>query len=191
MPGMVGRSNAPVKGVHTKEPVLQANCCRVAGTQAHTMNSTPAIATNLQPASTSASLLFHISIGTYAGGKALIPALEAIAPVMNGKTAAPAAPQLPAHPIAPEMQSGGRMRPAWFIRMGKMGPRKKPTNEMEIAPAKRFGTNQTTSSSLAGCEGSNRWTNGAKRGYGGDVRDDGEDIDEDNASFADLGPSAV
>ncbi len=70
----------------------------------------------------------------------------------NGKTAAPAAPQLPAQPIAPEMQSGGRTRPAWFMRMGKMGPRKKPTKEMEIAPANRFGTNQTTSSRLVARE---------------------------------------
>ena len=30
-----------------------------------------------------------------------------------------------------------------------------------------------------------------QREGGGDVRDDGEDIDEDNASFANLGPSAV
>ena len=77
-----------------------------------------------------------------------MPALDAIAPVMKGKTAAPAAPQLPTHPMAPDMQSGGRTRPAWFMRMGKMGPKKKPTKETQIAPDSRLGTSHTTSSSL-------------------------------------------
>ena len=123
---------------------------------------------------------------TYTGGRAPIPALEEIVPVMNGNTAAPAAPQLPVQPIAPEIQSGGRMRPAWFMRMGNMGPRKKPTKETEIAPANRFGTNQTTNSRLVACETSAKSAGLRRTGEGWHIRDDGEDVDEDNASFANL-----
>ncbi len=41
----------------------------------------------------------------YTGCRLPIPAFDAIAPVMNGKMAAPAAPQLAIQPIAPDMSS--------------------------------------------------------------------------------------
>lgn len=46
----------------------------------------------------------------------LVP--DAIAPVMNGKAAAPAEPKLEIQPMPPEMSSWGRMRPAWFMTIG-------------------------------------------------------------------------
>ena len=81
---------------------------------------------------------------THTGNKfsMLVPA--AIPPVMNGNTAEPAEPKLAIHPTAPAMSSGGRTPPAWFMTMGKMGPRKRPTRETATAPPIREGTNQTT-----------------------------------------------
>ena len=78
----------------------------------------------------------------------LVP--DAIAPVMNGNAALPAAPKLVIHPILPEMSSGGKTVPAWFITIGKIGPRKKPTKDTQTAEEMRLGTSQTTSSRLTG-----------------------------------------
>ena len=82
------------------------------------------------------------------GCKLLMLVSDAIAPVMNGNTALPAEPKLAIQLTEPEMSSGGRMRPAWFIAMGKIGPRKKPTKETATASPTSRGTCQTTSSSL-------------------------------------------
>ena len=76
----------------------------------------------------------------------LVP--DAIAPAMNGNAAAPAAPKLVTNPTDPEMSSGGSMFPAWFMTMGKTGPRKKPTKQTQTADAMRLSTCQTTSSRL-------------------------------------------
>ena len=89
---------------------------------------------------------------THKGCKLPMFVPDAIAPVMNGNAAAPAALKLEIQPIAPEMSSGGRMRPAWFMTIGKMGPRKKPTKETQIALDMRWGTSQTTSSRLSSCK---------------------------------------
>ena len=75
---------------------------------------------------------------------------DAIAPVMNGNAAAPTAPKLAIQPMPPAMSSGGRTEPAWFMTIGKIGPRKKPTKEMQMALEIRCGTSQTTSSNLHG-----------------------------------------
>lgn len=58
---------------------------------------------------------------------------DAITPAMKGNAAAPAAPKLEIHPMLPEMSSGGIIVPAWFMTMGKIGPRKKPTNDTQMA----------------------------------------------------------
>ena len=85
---------------------------------------------------------------THRGCKLAMLVPEAIAPVMNGNAAAPAAPKLEIQPILPEMSSGGRIDPAWFMTIGNMGPRKNPTKATQIAEERRCGTSQTTSSSL-------------------------------------------
>ena len=82
------------------------------------------------------------------GCKLLMLVSDAIAPVMNGNTALPAEPKLAIQLTEPEMSSGGRVRPAWFIAMGKIGPRKKPTKETATSSRTSRGTCQTTSSSL-------------------------------------------
>ena len=81
---------------------------------------------------------------------------DAIAPVMNGNTSEPTDPKLEIQPMPPEMSSWGRTRPAWFITIGYMGPRKKPTKEMLTALEMRCGTRQTTSSSLCRMRGRKR-----------------------------------
>lgn len=77
-----------------------------------------------------------------------MPVFDAMAPVTNGYTAAPAAPQLAIQPTPPEIRSGGRMRAEWFVMIGIMGPRKNPTNDTAMASAMSDGTSHTTSSSL-------------------------------------------
>ena len=86
---------------------------------------------------------------THKGCKFPMSVPDAIAPVMNGKTSEPTDPKLEIQPMPPEMSSWGRTRPAWFITIGYMGPRKKPTKEMQTALEMRCGTRQTTSSSLS------------------------------------------
>ena len=56
--------------------------------------------------------------GTYTGNRLTMPAFDAMAPVMKGNTAAPAAPQQAIQPMAPEIRSGGITRPQWFMRIG-------------------------------------------------------------------------
>ena len=47
-----------------------------------------------------------------------MPVPDAMAPVMNGNAAAPAAPKLEIQPMLPEMSSSGRIVPAWFMTIG-------------------------------------------------------------------------
>ena len=75
----------------------------------------------------------------------LVP--DAITPVTNGNTAAPADEKLAIQPTAPTMSSGGRTPPAWFMTIGKMGPRRKPTHATVTPPPTSDGTSHTTSSS--------------------------------------------
>ena len=157
------------------------------GTRAHKTTIKPINDTSLCTKHSSSATPPHTNSrerATHSGCSPLIPVFDAIAPVMNGNTAAPAAPQLPVQPIAPEIQSGGRMRPAWFMRMGNMGPRKKPTKETQIAPDNRLGTSHTTSSSLMEeYSWSARVAAGAVRGMMRHVPDDRENVDEDDASL--------
>ena len=104
----------------------------------------------------------------YRGCRLSIPALEAIAPVMKGSTAEPAAPRGPRlsqlmactiipgvtqpvpaiQPIDPVKRYPGRIRLAWFIAIGKKGPNRNPTSDTAIAPPTSEGTSHTTSSRL-------------------------------------------
>lgn len=72
----------------------------------------------------------------------MIPAREAIAPVMNGTAALPTAPTPAIAPIDPVNKCGGNTRPAWFIAMGYTGPKNMPTRETQTAPPTNDGTSQ-------------------------------------------------
>ena len=54
----------------------------------------------------------------HTGCRVLIPLFDAIAPVMNGRTAEPACPKPAIHPIDAVRRRGGRIRAAWFMTMG-------------------------------------------------------------------------
>lgn len=85
---------------------------------------------------------------THTGCKTLIPALDAIAPVTNGKNADPACPDPAIQPMQPERSQGGKIRREWLITSGYMGPRSMPTPDTATAPPTSEGTSQTTISSL-------------------------------------------
>ena len=129
------------------------------GTNAHTINNSPIIEIRLhrQGHTESASIMvqwlardeWQVS-NTHRGCKLLMLVPEAIAPVMNGNAAAPAAPKPVIQAMPPEMSSGGRIAPAWFMTMGKTGPRKKPTKAIQTALDMRCGTSHTASSRLVG-----------------------------------------
>lgn len=86
----------------------------------------------------------------HSGCKLLIPNLDEIAPVMNGRTALPAWPKPAIQPMDPVRIHRGRTRPAWFIAIGYMGPRRTPTSETATAFPMSEGTNQITNSRLEG-----------------------------------------
>ena len=68
---------------------------------------------------------------------------------MNGRTAEPAWPAPAIYPAQPVMSHGGRMVVEWFMRMGNIGPRRRPTREIATAFWMSEGTNQTVTSSLS------------------------------------------
>ena len=96
----------------------------------------------------SASSLNREKEGTHKGWRLTIPNFDASKPVRNGSTAEPAWPTLAMYPRQPVRSQRGRMVVEWFMRMGNMGPKKKPTKETAIASPTRDGTSQTISSSL-------------------------------------------
>lgn len=57
---------------------------------------------------------------TCTGCRVLIPALEAMAPVMNGTAAAPVAASPAMSPMEPVKSQGGNTRPAWFTAIGNL-----------------------------------------------------------------------
>lgn len=150
------------------------------------MNTTPNNATTLEVhLFVSVCMRKKYDSNAYSGCRAPMPVFDAMAPVTNGNTAAPAAPQLAIQPTPPEMRSGGRMRAAWFVIIGNIGPKKKPTKETHTASAMSDGTSQTTSSRLRAklFHSAGSW----------DVRRDDADLPEnrkyvyeDGASISDL-----
>ena len=79
-----------------------------------------------------------------------MPNFEAIAPVINGRTALPPTPQADIHPTIPLTRWRGRTRAEWFTAIGYIGPRRMPIIETEIAAAVKEGTSQTINYKL--CE---------------------------------------
>jgi hypothetical protein len=77
-----------------------------------------------------------------------MPCLSEIAPVRKGRRALPAWPNPAIQPMEPVKIHGGRMRDAWFIAIGYMGPRRRPMIETTTALPIRDGTNQITKSKL-------------------------------------------
>ena len=129
--------------------VLQRDALCALAIHAQTMNRSPIIASSLKGDMNAQHGDKAVTENnTHTGGRLSMPAFDAIAPVTNGKMAAPAAPQLPTQPTAPEIVSGGRMPPAWFMRIGNMGPMSKPTKETSIALVMKCGTAQMMASSL-------------------------------------------
>lgn len=63
------------------------------------------------------ALVFHKDV-TYTGCSEAIPALEAIAPVMNGMHADPAWPTPAIQPIEPVKSERGRILAVWFMTRG-------------------------------------------------------------------------
>ena len=127
------------------------------GTKAHTPTISAIIETTLPdvnqqssytPFSQHPHLCLNTSKRTHTGCKTLIPALDAIAPVTNGKNADPACPDPAIQPMQPERSQGGKIRREWLITSGYMGPRSMPTPASATAPPMSEGTSQTTISSL-------------------------------------------
>ena len=86
--------------------------------------------------------------GTHNGCNAVIPYLEAIAPVKNGKIAEPACPNPAIHPMDPVSNQGGISVADWFMRIGYIGPRNNPTIDTATAFPISDGTLQMVTSSL-------------------------------------------
>lgn len=86
--------------------------------------------------------------GTYRGCRLLMPCFCEIAPVIKGRMALPACPKPAIQPIDPVRIQRGRMREAWFMAIGYIGPSKAPMIDTAIAFPTSDGTNQMTSSSL-------------------------------------------
>ena len=107
--------------------------------------------TKLSGQSATSPALQHCT-STHKGCKLPIPLLCASAPVMNGSTALPACETPAIQPMLGVRSHAGRMRPAWFMAMGKKGPRRTPTRDTATPPPMREGTSQTTSSRLLGRE---------------------------------------
>jgi hypothetical protein len=78
----------------------------------------------------------------------MIPYLFAKAPVTKGKIAEPDCPNPAIHPMLPESNLRGMMRPVWDMTIGKKGPRAMPTKETATAFSIKEGTNQMVISSL-------------------------------------------
>lgn len=67
---------------------------------------------------------------------------------MKGRTAEPACPAPAMYPEQAVMSQRGRMVVEWFMRMGNIGPRRRPTKETATAFSMSEGTTQTVISSL-------------------------------------------
>lgn len=85
------------------------------------------------------------------GCRDAIPNFWARRPVMNGRTAEPAWPAPAMYPEQAVMSQRGRMVVEWFMRMGNIGPRRRPTKETATAFSISEGTTQTVTSSLMWC----------------------------------------
>lgn len=118
------------------------------GTRYHKNIIHPIIATNLAPPTMSWKNHPNENRKTHNGWRLLIPCFEEIAPVRKGSAALPAWPNPAIQPMEPVRSHLGRTRPAWFIAMGYIGPKRSPTMETATAPPIREGTSQITSSSL-------------------------------------------
>ncbi len=85
---------------------------------------------------------------THNGCREAMPNFCARRPVMKGRTAEPACPAPAMYPAQPVISHLGRMVVEWFMRMGNMGPRRRPTRETAMAFWTSEGTSQTVISSL-------------------------------------------
>ena len=86
--------------------------------------------------------------GTYNGCKLTTPNRCDKAPVMKGTMAVPIRPKLVIQPIDPDNIWPGINLPHWFMIIGNMGPKNRPTSEMATASPTREGTRQMTISRL-------------------------------------------
>ena len=78
----------------------------------------------------------------------MTPFVSARIPVRSGTAAVPTIPKLHIHPIAPDKICAGMKLPHWFIMIGNIGPKTRPTREIAIAEGMRRGTAQMKISSL-------------------------------------------
>lgn len=107
------------------------------------------IDTTLQTMITKSAMMFRtIRGGTHKGCSDPMPNFEASRPVKNGSTADPAWPTPPIHPTPPVKSHFGMISPDCLIRIGYMGPSRRPMNETASAFSSRDGTTQTVTSSL-------------------------------------------
>ena len=70
---------------------------------------------------------------THKGWREAIPNFDAKRPVRNGKMAEPACPAPAIFPAQPAISHLGRVVVEWFIRIGNIGPRRRPTTATAIA----------------------------------------------------------
>lgn len=84
----------------------------------------------------------------YSGCKLTIPKRSDSAPVASGTSASPMSAILTIQPIAPDSKCGGRNVPHWFMIIGNIGPRNRPTREIATAEGISFGTTHMNISRL-------------------------------------------
>lgn len=80
----------------------------------------------------------------------MTPNFEAIAPVMNGRSAEPVCPRPAIQPTAPGRSQCGTSLAVRFMTIGYIGPKTRPMKDTAIAFPTRDGTTQIVISSLVG-----------------------------------------
>ena len=125
---------------------------------------------------------YHGNIDTHKGCKLLTPNLEAMAPVMKGRSAEPVWPRPAIQPTAPERSQCGIRRAVLFMTIGYIGPKTRPMRETATAFPISDGTHQIVISNLWNMP---NWKKSSKAREG-DVPNRYENIKPHNASFSNL-----